>query len=83
LIGQFINHIWLYNPRDLQNPPRENFINLLTHKKDDLSIEEYEKYYWEVLKQSLSVQGLDRTKYFIKGEKCAYKIMEEIIRNEN
>ena len=71
------------NPNELLNPPEKYFINLRTGKKEDLSLEEYEKYYWEVLKQSLSVQGFNHTDFFIKGKKCAYKIMEEIIRNEN
>lgn len=71
------------NPSELLNPQKNHFINIRTKKNQDLSVEEYEKYYWEVLKQSFSVQGFNHNEYFIKGKKCAYKIMEEIIRSES
>ena len=71
-----------HNPKELSDPKREHLVQLNTNKEIDLEIEEYEKYYWELLKQSLSVKGISVNDYKIKGKKCAYKMLEESVREK-
>ena len=65
---------------------KENLVNLLTEKRDDLTIEEYEKHYWELLNQSLAIQGFNLNDYTIKranGQKCMNKEIEQFTRDQN
>jgi len=71
-----------FKPEEMLNPEKKYVINLSTKKKDDLEESEYEKYYWELLNQSLSVRGLSPKEYTIKGKKCTYKAMEQNIREK-
>ncbi len=82
LMGTISN---FYNPLEVSQPKRELLVNLNSRKSTDLSLEEYEKYYWELLNQSLSLQSFNPSDYSIKrenGMQCIYKVIEQSVRDK-
>jgi hypothetical protein len=79
----FLGNITDYNnPREMFNPKKENLVSLNTKMENDLRIDEYEKYFKELLNQSLSIQGLSPYDYSIKGKKCVFKEFEQLTREK-
>lgn len=85
MIGEisFLGNITnFFKPEELMNPKKEYTVSIMTKKANDLELDEYEKYYWELLNNSLSIYGLDPNEYSIKGKQCVYKIMEQNVREK-
>ncbi len=75
-----------YRPQELASPKREHAVVLSTKKPNDLSVEEYERFYWELLNQSLSLQSFNPSDYSIRrenGMQCIYKMMEQNVRDKS
>lgn len=71
-----------FKPEEMLNPDEKYVVSLSAKKQDDLDVSDYEKYYWELLNQSLSIRGLSPKEYSIKGKKCVYKSMEQNVREK-
>ena len=78
----FVADFW--KPETL--PTKEMLAIISTNKSEDLTIEEYEKYYDELYSQSLAIQGLDKSNYKRfrdNGMDCILKLMETKCRADN